>query len=99
MPYRGSYVSASPGFRVTTTAGTLVGYVGTDQTKLTAIAAIAAIDAMTAMAGRPTDVTVVTERAGLMLTVPGYDLTFHDDGPATTFPAPSPTTRNTAQHS
>jgi hypothetical protein len=54
---------------------------------------------MTAMAGRPTDVTVVTEGAGLMLTVPGYDLTFHDDGPATTFPAPSPTTPNTAQHS
>jgi len=85
----GTWKATSAGYRVTKFGSTLVGYAGTDATRLTAIAAI---DSVTIYGA---DVAASSTGAQLTLTVSKYTLTFTDDGPATTFPPPRPTTTYT----
>jgi hypothetical protein len=82
----GTWVSTPTGYRVTTSATTLVGYAGHDTTML------AVIEAIDSVSGSQSDVAAHTAGTTLELTVPNYALTLTDDGPATTFPPPTPTT-------
>jgi hypothetical protein len=81
----GTYASTRSGFAVMSAGSTAVGYAGTDPTRLTVIAAMAAV------AGQKSDVTAKLPGTALVLTVPDYELTFRDQGPAVIYPPASPT--------
>lgn len=82
----GSYVRTTRGYRVISSGSTAVGYAGNDTSRLTVIAAI---DAVTY--GKTDVAAAYGTGTTLRLAVPGYALTFADDGPAATFPPPSST--------
>jgi hypothetical protein len=87
----GTYARTRTGFAVMSAGSTLVGYAGTDPTRLTVIAAMAAV------AGQESDVTAQLPGTALVLTVPNYELTFRDQGPAVVYPAASPTPTATSR--
>jgi len=89
----GTYTATRTGFTVTSTATTLVGYAGTDPTKL---AVIAAIDAVL---GREAAVAAKTTGTTLTLNAPNYQLTFREEGPAISHPPASATSTITPAHS
>ena len=85
----GAYTATRTGFAVTHTATTLVGYAGTDPTRLAVIAA------MNAVLLREGSVRAETSGSTLTLIAPNYQLSFREAGPAVTHPPPSPTSTNT----
>jgi hypothetical protein len=89
----GTYTATRSGFTVTSTATTLVGYAGTDPTKLAVIAS------MDAVLGREGAVAAMTTGTTLTLNLADYQLTFREVGPAVSYPPPSATSTITPTHS
>jgi hypothetical protein len=89
----GTYTATRTGLRVTSTATTLVGYAGTDPTRLAVIAS------MDTVLGHETAVAATTTGTTLTLNLANYQLTFRDVGPAVSYPPPSATPTITPTHS
>ena len=87
----GAYTATRTGFSVTHTATTLVGYSGSDPTRLAVIAA------MNAVLLREGSVGAETTGSTLTLIAPSYRLRFREAGPAVSQAPPSPT--STITHS
>jgi hypothetical protein len=89
----GAFRITATGFRVMSSMTTLVGYAGSDPTKLSVIAAIDEV------ASGSADVTAGTVGATLTVAVSTYRLTFRDTGPAVVYPSAPPTATSTVAHS
>jgi heat shock protein HslJ len=89
----GTYTATRTGFTVTSAATTLVGYAGTDPTRL------AVISSMGAALGHQAAIAAKTTGTTLTLDLANYQLTFRDVGPAARYPAPSATSTIAPTHS
>ena len=89
----GTYTATRTGFTTTSTVTTLIGYAGTDPTRLAVIASMGAVlGHESAVAARTIGRTLTLNRAS-------YRLTFRDAGPAVSYPPPSATSTVTPSHS
>ena len=89
----GTYSTTRAGFTTTSTVTTLIGYTGTDPTRL---AVIASIDAVL---GHNSAVAATTTGTTLTLNRANHRLIFRDVGPAVSHPPPSATPTITPTHS
>ena len=88
----GAYTATRTGFTVTDATTTLVGYTGSDPTRLAVIAA------MNAVLRPKGSVRAETTGSTLTLIAPSYQLSFRKAGHALTYPPPSPTSTMTPTH-